>query len=93
MTNHAEVNLFETGQAPTIQNVRVGDKIKIEEKYGDSDETRMVTWTVQKVYSHLVYATVGSRHKCFDYGTLVQLGLESKYTQNYRGGKGGMIYG
>lgn len=76
-----EINLFETGQAPTIQNVKEGDKIKCIEKNEDEEE-KVITWRVRKVYPFMVYATSGSRHKCFNYGDLVCLGLEDKYTAN-----------
>lgn len=83
-----EINLYETGQAPTVKNVKVGDKIRCIEKNEDEEEKR-VTWMVRQVYPFFVYATSRRRHKCFSYGDLVCLGLEDKYTANYtqQGGK------
>lgn len=80
--NNQETTLFEQGQAPTIRNVRVGDKITTKEK-NDEDEERIVTWMVQQIYPFFVYATSGRRRRCFNYGTLVQMGLENGFNENY----------
>ena len=71
-----EKTLFESGQAPTVKHVKTGDKIKVRD-----DEGGLVTWRVRQVYPFFVYATSGSRHKCFNYGTLVQLGLKNGFAE------------
>lgn len=83
MNNQQEVDLYESGNAPRVTNVKVGDKIKAKDKNEDEEE-QIITWRVRRVHPFLVYATAGSRHRCFNYGDLVCMGLEGKYTANYR---------
>lgn len=83
-----EVDLYESGNAPRVKNVKVGDIIRAraENYYGNElmiDNPGILNWTVQKVYPYMVYATCDGMHKCFSYGDLVVLGLEAKFTENY----------
>ena len=63
--------------APTIKCVQLGAIIKgtrgIEK---EDDEDRILSWTVDAVYAHMVLARAGSRRRCFSYGDLIIRGLE-----------------
>lgn len=78
--------IYEQLPGPQVSNVKRGDII-VDRPGEDTEERETVKWMVQQVYPYFVYATSGSRHKCFDMGMLVQMGLEYGFTDIGEEGK------
>lgn len=74
--NEVQNQLFETQSNPTIKHVQPGDWIEIIESDEITGEKKPVSYLVLAVYPYIAYARHGSRHRYFNYGDLVQMGLE-----------------
>lgn len=74
--NEVQNQLFETQGNSTIKHVHPGDKIKIYEKDELTGEKTPVSYLILAVYPYIAYARHGSRHRCFNYGDLIEMGKE-----------------
>lgn len=70
-----EINLPD--EVPKICNVKPGFRINATEGIKEKGDVE-IPWVVEAVYMHIVLACHGSRHRCFGYGDLVQMGMESQ---------------
>lgn len=65
---------------PIVKGVKPGMKIRVQEGRHGEDETRMVTYTVIKVYPYMVLAErdKDKMKRSFSYGDLTIMGLEKQ---------------